>query len=469
MSEQKAPLLAHATRDLAQFGAALQYDRIPATVLARIKSSVLDSLGCCLFGATLPWTRKVAELADLEGAKQVASYIGLGRKGSASLACLVNGTGGHAFELDDIHKESIVHPGSIATPVALALAEERGKTSGKEIITAMVAGYEIGTRVGNAATMSLFFRGYHPQGTSGAFVAASTAARMLGLDATRFQHALGIVGSQAGGLMAAQEGAMVKRFHSGRAAQSGVYSARLAQNDFTGILDVLEAPYGGYLSSYSDKPNPARLTDGLGKTWETLNVGYKPHASVTSIHSALDGLAAILRENGLMADDIASIEAGLSPMTHVHCAWEYKGQGVTAAQMNLYYGLAMIALDGVAFTEQFQDKRLADPRTMALIGRMSARVDEEIEAMGAPFRHASRLKVTTKDGRTFEKLSLHRRGSPENPLSPQEIVDKFYAVVAPCMERGRAEKIVETVDRLEKMDDVTDLINLVSTKAVVPA
>jgi 2-methylcitrate dehydratase PrpD len=96
-------------------------------------------------------------------------------------------------------------------------------------------------------------------------------------------------------------------------------------------------------------------------------------------------------------------------------------------------------------------------------------VDEEIEAMGAPFRHASRLKVTTKEGRTFERLSLHRRGSPENPLSPQEIVDKFYAVVAPCMERGRAEKIVEIVDRLEKMDDVTDLINLVSTKAVVPA
>jgi 2-methylcitrate dehydratase PrpD len=469
MSEQKPPLLAYATRDLARFGAALRYEQVPAEVVARIKSSVLDSLGCCLFGATLPWTRKVAELADREAAKPVAAYIGLGRKGSAALACLVNGTSGHAFELDDIHKESIVHPGSIATPVALALAQERGPTSGRDAITAMVAGYEIGTRVGNAATMSLFFRGFHPQGTSGAFVAASTAARMLELDATRFQHALGIVGSQAGGLMAAQEGAMVKRFHSGRAAQSGVYSARLAQDDFTGILDVLEAPYGGYLSSHSDKPNPARLTDGLGETWETLNVGYKPHASVTSIHSALDGLAAILRENGLEPGDIASIEAGLSPMTHVHCAWEYKAQGVTAAQMNLYYGLAMIALDGVAFTGQFQEKRLADPRAMALIGRMSAHVDAEIEAMGAPFRHASRLKLATKDGRTFEKLSLHRRGSPENPLSPREIVDKFHAVVAPCMERGRAGKIVEAVDRLEKMADVTELINLVSTEVVVPA
>jgi len=461
VSEQKAPLLADATRDLARFGAALNYEQIPAEAVARMKSSVLDSLGCCIFGATLPWTRKVAALAELEAARPIATVIGMGRKTSVSLAALVNGTGGHAFELDDIHKESIVHPGSIATPVALALAEESGRATGKDLLTAMVAGYEIGTRVGNAATMSLFFGGFHPQGTSGAFVAAATAARMLGLDAPRFQHALGIVGSQAGGLMAAQEGAMVKRFHSGRAAQSGVYSARLAEDDFTGITDVLEAPYGGYLSSYSREPNPKRLTDGLGTVWETLNVGYKPHASVTSIHSAQDGLLAILKENNLTADDVAEVEAGLSPMTHVHCAWEYKAQGVTAAQMNLYYGLAVIALDGVAFTEQFHESRLAEPKTLAFVKRIRAYVDKDIEAMGPVFRHASRLRVKTRDGRMFEKLTLHRRGSPENPLAPGEIVDKFYAVVAPCMKRATAERIVELVDRFETIADVHELTDLI--------
>jgi 2-methylcitrate dehydratase PrpD len=462
VADSKAPLLEGATRDLARFGAALQFEQIPPEAVARIKSSVLDSLGCCLFGATLPWTRKVAELADHEGAAPAASVIGMGRRTSASLAVLVNSTGGHAFELDDIHKESIVHAGSIATPIALALVEESGKGSGRDFITAMVAGYEIGHRVGSAATMSLFFRGFHPQGTSGVFVAAATAARMLGLDAQQFHHALGIVGSQAGGLMAAQEGAMVKRFHSGRAAQSGLYSARLAASGFTGILDVLEASYGGYLSSYSDKPNAKRLTEGLGETWETLNVGYKPHASVTSIHSAQDGLLAILRENDLSAEDIAGVEAGLSPMTHVHCAWEYKSQGVTAAQMNLYYGLAMIALDGVAFTEQFQESRLAEPRTLDLIKRMTAHVDKEIEAMGPAFRHASRMKVRTTDGREFEKLTLHRRGSPENPLSPQDIVDKFYSVVSPCMKRADAERIVALVDRLEDLPDLRELIQAVA-------
>ncbi len=462
MSASQPPLLPDATRTLASFGANLRYEDLPADVVARIKTSVLDSLGCCLFGSTLPWTRKVAALAGREEARGVASMIGLGRRTSPSLAALVNGLAGHAFELDDIHKESIVHAGSIATPVALALAEQRGTTTGAEFITAMVAGYEIGHRVGSAATMSLFFRGFHPQGTSGVFVAAATAARMLGLDASAFQHALGIAGSQAGGLMAAQEGAMVKRFHCGRAAQSGIYSADLARDGFTGITDVLEAAYGGYLSSYSDKPNPARLTNDLGSQWETLAVGYKPHASVTSIHSALDSMKAIMAEQRLAADDVARVEAGLSPMTHVHCAWAYKAQGVTAAQMNLFFGLAVIAEDGVAFTEQFREDRLADPRLLDFIGRISAHVDPEIEQMGAPFRHASRLRVTTRDGRVFEKLALHRRGSPENPIGHDEIEAKFRAVVAPCMSAADAQRIVDVVNRLETLESMAPLIRLVA-------
>ena len=460
MSTAKPALLENATRDLACFGASLDYPDIPQEVIERIKLSVLDSIGCCLYGATLPWTRKVAQLADAERAHPIASLMGMGRKSSVSLAVLVNSTSGHAFELDDIHKESIIHAGSIATPVAFALAEEQGVASGRDVITAMVAGYEIGHRVGSAATMSLFFRGFHPQGTSGAFVAAATAARALKLNAHAFQHALGIVGSQGGGLMAAQEGAMVKRFHSGRAAQSGVYSALLARSGFTGILDVLEAPYGGFLSTHSDEPNPLRLTEGLGVRWETLQVGYKPHASVTSIHTALDGLAAIMRENGLAADDIACVETGLSPMTHVHCAWEYKAQGVTAAQMNLYYGLAVTALDGMAFTEQYQQSRLRDPRILEFIKRISAHVDPEIERMGAPARHAARVKLTTRDGRNFEKMLLDRRGSPEYPLTREDIEYKFRHVIAPCVSKARAERIIDIARTLDTLDSTAELIEL---------
>ena len=466
MSGAKPPLIEHATRDLAAFASHLKFGDLPREVVERIKLSVLDSIGCCLFGATLPWTRKVAELVDSEGARPVASLMGMGTKSSISLAVLVNGTAGHAFELDDIHKESIVHLGSLATPVALAFAEEQGGAPGRDVITAMVAGYEMGARVGNAATMSLFFRGFHPQGTSGVFAAAATAGRMLRLDASQFQHALGIVGSQAGGLMAAQEGAMVKRFHSGRAAQSGVYSALLAKSGFTGIPDVLEAAYGGYLACYSDQPNAARLTDGLGSSWETLNVGYKPHASVTSIHTALDGLAEIMRENGVKADDIERVEAGLSPMTHVHCAWEYKAQGVTAAQMNLFFGLAVIALDGMAFTEQYREGRLHDPRILDFIRRVTAYVDPEIEAMGAPFRHAARMKVTARAGKSYEKLLLHRRGSPENPLKPEDIEYKFRHVVSPCLSQPDIERVIKLVGTLEQLSSTSELVDILAAPGI---
>jgi 2-methylcitrate dehydratase PrpD len=465
MSTHQPPLLENATRDLAAFASRLTFEDIPAAAVERMKDSALDSIGCCLHGVTLPWTRKVQEMVLAEGAAPAASLFGGGGRTSVSQAVLVNATAGHAFELDDIHKESIVHPGSLALPVAMALAEAAGGVSGRDLITAMVAGYEVGTRVGNAATMSLFLRGFHPQGTSGAFVAAATAGRMLGLDPGQMQHALGIVGSQAGGLMAAQEGAMVKRFHCGRAAQSGVYSALLARRGFTGITNVLEAPYGGFLSSLSDKPVPAKLTAGLGTVWETANVGYKPHASVTSIHTALDALADLMRENRLAADDIARVDAGLSHMTHVHCAWKYEAQGVTAAQMNLYYGLAVIALDGAAFVDQYREERLRDPRILDFIGRIHARIDPEIEAMGPAYRHAARVTVETRDHRTLRREILHRRGSPENPLKPGDIEHKFRNVARGCLAPARLDRVIQICKSLDALSDTRELIGILAAPA----
>lgn len=462
MTSTQSPLLENATRELARFAAELRYEDIPAEAVERMKTSLLDSIGCCLYGATLPWTRRVQDMVEAEQAAPVAGLWGSGKKTSIANAVLVNGTAGHAFELDDIHKESIVHAGSIAVPVALAYAERDTNWTGRDLITALVTGYEVGTRVGNAATMSLFYRGFHPQGTSGVFVAAASAGRALGLDADRMQHALGIAGSQAGGLMAAQEGAMVKRFHAGRAAQSGVYSAELAGRDFTGILNVLEASYGGYLAAYSDKPSAARLTDGLGTDWETTKVGYKPHASVTSIHSALDALMHIMRTEGLKAADIASIRAGVSHMTFVHCAWEYKAQGVTAAQMNLYYGLAVIAHDGVAFVDQYDEKRLADPALLDLIERTEAYEDAEIEAMGPPFRHAATVTVKTRDDREFMHRILNRRGSPENPISADDVEYKFRNVARSCLPAEKLDRLVDLSKRLDTLSNLDELISIVS-------
>ena len=457
MGETTAGLLHNATRDLARFAAALRFEDLPRTVIEKLKLLALDGIGCCVYGATLPWTRKVAEFIEHEGGRPIASVFGAGYKTSVSQAVLVNSTAGHAFELDDIHKESILHCNSLALPVAIAFAENDNRLTGRDMVTAMVAGYEVGTRIGNAATMSLFMRGFHPQGTSGVFVAAATAAHMLRLGAEQTQQALGIAGSQAAGLMAAQEGAMVKRFHSGRAAQSGVYAAFLAQRGFTGIPDVLEAVYGGFLSAYSDKPNASRLVAGLGSVWETENVGYKPHASVTSIHAALDALASIMRQHKLAADDIASVKVGVSTMTHAHCVWPYRAQGTTAAQMNLYYGLAVMALDGEAFVRQYAEDRLNDPRVVDFIARIEAYVDADIDAMGPNARHAARLIVVTRDGRDLRQEVLQRRGSPENPLTPEEVAHKFRSIAGARLARDRVERIAELTARLEQLETVRDL------------
>jgi 2-methylcitrate dehydratase PrpD len=450
--------LDNATRDLANFTAGLSFEDIPAAVVEHTKSLILDSLGCCLHGSTLTWTRLVADMVAAEQSAPTSSVIGRGQRASASNAVLVNSTACHAYELDDIHKLAMFHPGSIAVPAALALAESEGGVDGRKLITAIVAGYEVSLRVGMAAGMPLFFRGWHPQGAMGVFTAGATGARLLGLSPEQTLHALGIAGTQAAGLMAAQEGAMVKRFHSGRSAQSGVYGALLARRGLTGIVDVVEAGYGGFLSSLSGEPKAEYLTAGLGTIWETANVGFKPHASVTSIHTSLDGLKELMEANKVSAEDIEKLEVGLSPMTHVHCAWEYKAQGVTAAQMNLFFGLGAIAVDGEAFVAQYKPNRLSDPAILEVIRRTSAHVDPEIEKMGAPGRHAMRMRLVTKDGREFNKFINHRRGSPENPLTKAELERKFTLLAKECIDDERAIRIIELVRDIDKAKNIDDLM-----------
>jgi 2-methylcitrate dehydratase PrpD len=446
-----------ATHDLASFAANLRYEDLPAPVVAHVKHCLLDSLGCGLFGATLPWTAMVAEMVINEGAEPRATIYGQAKRTSAANAALVNSTACHAYELDDIHKLSMFHPGSIAVPVALALAEAEGNVDGRKLVTAIVAGYEVSNRVGMAAGMPLFFRGYHPQGAIGVFTGAATAARVLDLSAEQTMHALGIGGTQAAGLMAAQEGAMVKRFHSGRSAQSGVYAGLLARRGFTGIVDVVEAGYGGFLSTISGDPAPEHLTAGLGTTWELQNVGFKPYACVTSIHTSLDGLRQIMKHNRLAADQIERVDVGLSPMTHLHCAWEYKEQGVTAAQMNLYYGLGAIAVDGDAFVAQYKEERISDPAILKFIAKIHASVDPEIEKLGARGRHAMRMKVSTYSGDVFETYIEHRRGSPENALTWEDTERKFRLLCAECTDDAHASRIVDLVKQIESLRSVDGL------------
>jgi aconitate decarboxylase len=468
MSGSEPSLLPHATRKLAEFAATTRFDQIPADVFERIKLSLLDGLGVCLQGATLPWTRLVQEVVGDEGGKPVASIWGTGHRTSLTNAVLANSTAGHAFEMDDIHKESIVHPNSIAVPVALGLAEGDASINGRDVALALAVGYEVGLRIGNAATMSLFLNGFHPQGTSGAFVAAVTAGKLLKLDAAQMQNTLGIAGSMAAGLMAAQEGAMVKRLHAGRAAQGGLLAALLAKRGFTGISDVVEAGYGGFLSSFSRTPNTTRLLEGLGEDWEAGKVGFKMYPNVTSMHAALDAFQSILVDEGLAASEISEIHVGCGHMTFVHTAWDYRPAGVTAAQMNMYYGLSVMALRKDVSAADYSEAEIADPQILSFIRRIRIEEDAELESRGAAFRHAARLRVLTADGRSFTREVLHRRGSPENPVKPGDIARKFNANVDRLLRPDARDRLIELCASLEKLATVAGINEIVAAPLSTP-
>ena len=445
------------TRQLAEFAANMSFERIPATVVEQIKLHILDGIGVCLHGSALPWTKRVAEMVLAEGGNGVAKLWGTNFRTSISQAVLVNCTAGHGFEMDDIHKESVLHPNSIAVPVALAIAGNNRNLTGRDVLTSIVAGYEVGTRVGNAATTALFLNGFHPQGTSGTFVAAAAAGRLLGLGATAMQNALGVAGSMGAGLMASQEGAMVKRLHAGRAAQSGVYAAMLAQHGFTGIPDILEAEYGGFLSGFARNYKLEKLTAGLGSDWEASKVGFKMYPNVTSIHAALDALRALQVENGLNSHDIRLIEVGCGHMTYVHTAWRYEPKGVTAAQMNLFYGLSVMALRGQVTAADYTDDRIADPAVLAFMDRIRPFEDHEIEARGPESRHAATVRLHTSSGQILRHDVWKRRGSPENPVTNEEVQAKFFANVAGRIGPADAQRIASLVADLESLPNLDEL------------
>lgn len=464
MSASVPPLQENATAELAAFASALTYEQIPPAVIARVKLSLLDGIGVCLYGATLPWTRHVQDMVSAQGAQPRATVFATRHKTSWSQAALANATAGHAFEMDDIHTESVVHPNSLTTPIAIGYAEGHPQASGRDLLTAIVAGCEVGTRVGNAATTKLFLNGFHPQGTSGAFVATATAGRLLGLDARAMQNALGIGGSMGAGLMAAQEGAMVKRLHAGRAAEGGVYAAELAKRGFTGISDVVEAGYGGFLSSFAREPNIARLTDGLGTVWETQRVGFKLYPNVTSIHTSLDALRHLMHAHALAANDIRAVEVGCGHMTYVHTAWTYRDAGVTAAQMNMFYGLAGMATAGDVTVADYTPERMKDPALLDFIPRITIHEDAGLEAMGHKFRHACRMKVMTVDGRMFEHEILHRRGSADSDVGQDEVRRKFAGNVRGLLGDTDRDRVVELVERFDTAEHARELCDILAKR-----
>src|ERR1700728_1669951 len=298
------------TRKIAEVVSGLTYERIPAEVRARIKLLILDSLGCAIYGADLEWCRVLRGTLENLDATRTTSIWGTSARLSSPHAALANGTQVQGFELDDVHRKAVLHVGAVTLPALIAVAESHAQLSGRDLLTSAVAGYEIGPRVGLCMGQEHIGQGWHSGATVGIFSAAAGAARGLALNADKTVHALGIAGTQSSGLMAAQYGAMVKRMHAGRAAQSGLYGALLAKEGFTGIVDVFEAPYGGFCTTFSrsdDRFNLNELSAGLGERFETLRISLKFYSCVGSNHTTLDAIADIRKRRPFELSEIESV------------------------------------------------------------------------------------------------------------------------------------------------------------------
>ncbi len=452
------------TRGIAAFAAGLTYDAIPGEVLERIKLLILDSLGCALFGAGLPWSRMLMDtLAEVDTSTGCTVW-GTARRLSAPHAALVNGTLVQGFELDDVHRVGVLHVGAVTLPAVLAVAEMRPMT-GRDLLTAAVAGYEVGPRVGMCMGQEHIGQGWHSGATVGVFSAAAGAAAALRLTPDEAVHALGIAGTQSAGLMAAQFGAMVKRMHAGRAAQSGLYGALLAVRGFTGIADVFENEYGGFCTTFSrslDRFDRRELTAGLGERWETLRIALKFYACVGSNHTTLDAIRRMQARHEFGPGDVDSITVHGSRVTVDHVGWPYMPQGLTSAQLNLPYCVATLLLENDVFVDQFTEAMVADPARIALSRRVHVVEDPAITARGKTFRHMVRVEALLQDGTRLEDTVEAPRGSEHSFARPEDVVAKFRKLAAHRIPDTQAQRIVDAVMHVEHMDDAATLPRLLA-------
>jgi aconitate decarboxylase len=456
------------TRRIAEFVSQLSYEQIPSEVRERIKLLILDSLGCAIYGADLEWCRILQDtFSDLD-ATRTTSIWGTDRKLSSTNAALVNGTQVQGFELDDVHRDGVLHCGAVTLPGLIAIAESHADLSGRELLTSAVAGYEIGPRVGRCMGQEHIGQGWHSGATLGVFSAAAGAARGLKLDADQTVHALGIAGTQAAGLMAAQYGAMVKRMHAGRSAQSGLYGALLAQRGFTGIVDVFEAPYGGFCTTFSrsqDRFNLDELSSGLGQKFETMGIALKFYSCVGSNHTTLDAIRDMQKRRPFTLDQLDRIVVHGSQVTVDHVGWPYKPEGLTSAQLNLPFCVATLLLEGDVFVDQFKDDAVGDRDRIELSRKVGVVHDPAITALGQRFRHKVRVDIHLRDGSKMSETREAPRGSEHSFAPAADIVEKFHKLARAVLPQRERDALVDAVLGMDALADSKEIVRLLRASA----
>jgi aconitate decarboxylase len=452
------------TQGVASFISGLRYEQLPPEVADRAKLLILDAFGCGVFGSLPEHSRiLIGTLIKLDRSSECGIW-GTKQRLSAPHAALANGSMIQGFELDDAHALGSVHIGSGALPALMAVVESRPGVSGKTFIAAMVAACETSPRVGICMGEGFPSQGWH-SGVLAAFSGVAAASVALGLSPDKTVHALGIAGTQASGLMAAQYGAMVKRMHAGRGAQSGLYAAFLAEAGYTGIMNLFESEYGGFCTTFTGGSggfNLEELTRGLGRDFETLRTALKFYASAASTHTALDAVRQARSQRSFGPQDVQKIVVHAAHRIVTHVGWKYQPLGLTSAQMNLPFCVATLLLEGDVFIEQFGEGAISDPARIALADKVEVIEDPSITARGRQARHEVSVEVLLKDGTRLRETVTAARGSEKKFATEADVVAKFEKLASRVLPARQVTELRDAVLNLEKQPDATVLARLLA-------
>jgi 2-methylcitrate dehydratase PrpD len=417
----------HPSRRLANFAATLQHTDIPAPVLRRTEDLFLDWFASALAGKGARPVEALARFWLSQGPTEGPSEVLIHRRGTSPLvAAAVNAAAAHFAEQDDVHNGSVFHPAAVVFPAALAVAQARG-ASGRELLVASVAGYEVGIRIGEFLGRS-HYKVFHTTGTAGSVAAAAAAGRLLGLAPEAMLHAFGSAGTQAAGLWEfLRDAADSKQLHTAHAASTGLAAAYLAADGLTGARHILEGPQG-MAAGMSRDADATRLVDGLGTRWATAETSFKYHAACRHTHPAADALLQVLRTHALTMDDVERVTAFvhqgaidvLGPVTDP--------QTVHQAKFSMGTVLAIAAMHGHAGLGEFDaDYRAA--QVVAFRDRVQMVLDAEVDA-AYPARWIGKVEVLTKDGRCLAGRVDEPKGDPGNTLSRPELQAKALKLAA---------------------------------------
>jgi len=431
------------TGKLASFIVNTRTSAIPSSVFEHVKVAFLDWIGVTLAGKDDPLVIKLIEYADLMGGHEHATLIGHGVKKTVSQATLINGSASHALDYDDSMIPFLGHPSVTIFPGILAFSEWKQK-NGLDLLTAYAIGLKTGVTVASCAGLEHYLSGYHGTATMGTLASAAACSRLLGLDEQQTTYALGIAGTQAGGLKRVF-GTMCKPFHAGRASEVGVMAALLAENNFTSAEDILEGP-SGFFQALKGSVNEEAL-ETLGQTWMIENVAQKYHASCHATHSPIEASLSIVQGEGLSVKEIKSIKVFTSE-TALSAAFRNEVNTGLEGKFSIPYCVANALLGGSTGLQGFTDEKMADIRINDLMAKVSTHQDPKIAALDAT------VEIETIDGNVYSAYSDVFKEIPELNEKQTKIKAKFIDLCEPVLGPKKTETLLKMVLDIENVGNM---------------